>query len=60
MKPWLFLAIALTVVLVACGGDDDDGGASPTPAANGAVVFASEAFSPGGEIPLEFSCAPVI
>jgi Raf kinase inhibitor-like YbhB/YbcL family protein len=55
MRVWLLLAVALAAVVVACGGDDDDSGASPTPAA-GAVVFASDAFSPGGEIPLEFSC----
>ena len=57
MRAWLVLAPVLAVVLVACGGDgDDDGGASPTPATAGAIVFASDAFSPGGEIPLEFSC----
>ena len=54
MRAWLVLAIALAAIVVACGDDDDDGAASPTPA--GAVVFTSDAFSPGGEIPLEFSC----
>ncbi len=56
MRAWVFLAIALAAAVVSCGGDDDDDGVSPTPAANGAVVFASDAFTPGGEIPLEFSC----
>ena len=57
MRAWFVLAIALVAAVVACGGNgDDDGGVSPTPATTGAFVFASDAFSPGGEIPLEFSC----
>ena len=57
MRAWLLLAPVLAVALVACGGDDDDGGrASLTPAATGPIVFTSDAFSSGGEIPVEYSC----
>lgn len=43
--------------MAACGGDDDDGGgASLTPAATGPILFTSEAFSSGADIPAEFSC----
>ncbi len=56
MRAWIFLAPVLAVAFVACGGDDDDGGASLTPAATGPIVFTSDAFSSGGEIPVEYSC----
>ena len=54
---WIAVGAVLAVALVACGGDDDDGGsASLTPSATGPIVFTSEAFSSGGEIPVEYSC----
>lgn len=47
----------LVVAVAACGGDDDDaGGTTLTPAATGPILFTSEAFSSGGEIPAEYSC----
>ncbi len=58
MRAWLLLLVpVLAIALAACGGDDDDGGgASLTPVETGPVIFASDAFSSGGEIPVEYSC----
>ena len=58
MRAWLLLAVVLAVAVVACGGDDDDGGgsASLTPAATGPIIFTSDAFSSGAEIPAGFTC----
>jgi len=57
MRAWLLIAPVLAVALAACGGGDDDGGgASLTPVETGPVVFTSEAFSSGADIPIEYSC----
>ncbi len=54
---WIAVAAVLAVVLVACGGDDDDSGAATQePVGSGPPIFTSDAFSSGGEIPVEYSC----
>ncbi|MEX0683942.1 MAG: YbhB/YbcL family Raf kinase inhibitor-like protein [Dehalococcoidia bacterium] len=55
-------ALALALAVSACGGNDDtsssDGEVTGTltPAATGAIVFTSQAFDSGDEIPVEYTC----